>query len=76
VLLTGKLRVKRLEDREELMEIKNCQWAYEKLIEYADKIEDEVKAAYFESPLPIKPDIIVLDRLCIELVEKSLETLV
>src|ERR1700722_2901131 len=26
VLETGKLRVKRLDDREELMEIKNCQW--------------------------------------------------
>lgn len=72
VLETGKLRVKRLDDREELMEIKNCQWSYEKLIAYADKIEDEVKAAYFKSPLPLKPDINKLDQLCIQLVERSL----
>jgi hypothetical protein len=28
VLLTGKLQVKRINDREELMEIKNCKWEY------------------------------------------------
>jgi hypothetical protein len=72
VLLTGKLQVKRLYDREELMEIKNCLVPYEKIIEYADKIEDEVKQAYFKSPLPLKPDINYLDNLCIELIEKAL----
>jgi hypothetical protein len=55
-----------------LMEIKNCQWSYDKVIEYADKIEDEVKEAYFKSPLPIQPDIKALDRLCMELIERSL----
>lgn len=72
VLLTSKLRVKRLEDREELMEIKNCHWPYQKVIDRADQIEAEVKAAYFQSPLPIKPDIKALDELCIRLVESSL----
>jgi uncharacterized protein len=72
VLLTGKLRVKRLEDREELMEIKNCQWPYEKLIAYADKIEDEMREAYFKSPLPVKPNIKELDELCIRLIEQAL----
>lgn len=72
VLLTGKLRVKRFEDREELMEIKNCQWSYEKVIDYADKMEDNMKEAYFKSPLPEQPNIKKLDQLCIELVEKSL----
>jgi predicted nucleotidyltransferase len=71
-LLTGKLRVKRLEDREELMEIKNCHWPYQKVIDRADQIEAEVKAAYFQSPLPIKPNINALDDLCIRLVEQSL----
>lgn len=71
-LLTGKLRVKRTDDREMLMEIKNCQWSYEKLIAYADGIENEMKDAYFKSPLPVKPDIKKLDELCIELVEQSL----
>jgi hypothetical protein len=73
VLLTGKMQVKRIYDREELMEIKNCQWSYEKLVAYADKIEDEVKAAYFSSPLPIKPDINYLDDLCINMTERSLK---
>lgn len=72
VLLTGKLRVKRIEDRDELLAIKNCQWSYEAVIEYADKIEKEVKEAYFNSPLPIKPDIIYLNNLCIQLIEMSL----
>ena len=71
VLLTGKLQVKRIYDREELMEIKNCQWPYEKVIEYADKIEDEVKTAYFQSPLPVHPNINYLDDLCMQLIEKS-----
>jgi len=71
-LLTGKLRVKRLNDREMLMEIKNCQWPYERVIEYADKIEDELKEAYFKSPLAIKPDMNALDKLCMELMERSL----
>jgi predicted nucleotidyltransferase len=74
VLLTGKLKVKRTEDREELLAIKNCQWSYDSVIEYADKIEKEVKEAYFNSPLPIKPDINYLDDLCIQLIEKSLST--
>jgi uncharacterized protein len=71
-LLTGKFRVKRLDDREMLMEIKNCLWPYEKLIDYADKIEDEVKEAYFKSPLPIQPNVKELDQLCMKLVEKYL----
>lgn len=72
VLLTAKLRVKRLDDREELMEIKNCLWPYDRLIAYADEIEARVKAAYFKSPLPVKPDIKKLDALCIQLVERAL----
>ena len=72
VLETGKLNVKRKEDREMLLEVRNCQWSYEKVIEFADKIEDQVKEAYFTSPLPIQPDIKYLDNLCIELVERSL----
>ncbi|HEY5235189.1 MAG TPA: nucleotidyltransferase domain-containing protein, partial [Rhabdochlamydiaceae bacterium] len=71
-LLTSKLRVKRTDDREMLMEIKNCQWPYEKLIALADKIEKEVEEAYFKSPLPIKPDVQKLDELCISMIEESL----
>lgn len=72
-LLTGKLRVKREEDREELMEIKNCLVPHDKLIERIDAIEKRVKEAYFKSPLPIKPDIKKLDVLCVQLIEQELE---
>jgi hypothetical protein len=71
-LLKGKLRVKRIEDREELLSIKNCQWKYEDVISYADKIENEVKEAYFKSPLPLKPDVNYLNNLCMDLTERVL----
>lgn len=73
VLLTGKLRVKRVEDREMLLEIKNCLWPYEKAIELAERLEREVEEAYFKSPLPLQPDIKKLDELCVSLIERSLE---
>lgn len=73
ILETGKVQVKRTHDREELMAIKTGLWNYEKLIDYADQIEAEVKIAYQNSTLPNQPDIKFLDNLCIELVEQSLE---
>jgi len=72
VLETGKLNVKRKEDREMLLEIRNGHWEYERVLELADKIENEVKEAYFKSPLPINPNIKELDNLCIQLIEMSL----
>lgn len=71
ILETGKVKVKRIEDREMLMEIKECKVPYEKVIDMADKIEDEVEQAYFKSPLPIRPDIEALDKLCIQLIEEQ-----
>lgn len=72
ILETGKVQVKRIHDREQLMAIKNGAWSYENLIEYADKIESEMKIAYTKSKLPNQPNIKLLDSLCIELIEKSL----
>lgn len=72
ILETGKLQVKRTDDREELMEIKTGKWSYEKLVEYADKIEDEVKESYKNSKLSNQPDINYLDSLCIQLIERAL----
>jgi uncharacterized protein len=71
-LETGKLQVKRTFDREELMSIKQGAWTFDQLVNYADKIEDEVKEAYNNSKLPNQPNINLLDKLCIELVELSL----
>lgn len=72
ILETGKVQVKRTYDRNELMAIKNGAWTYDQLIEYADKIENDVKVAYNNSKLPNQPNIKYLDNLCISLVEKSL----
>ena len=72
ILETGYVQVKRNYDREELMSIKNGAWTYDQLIEYADKIEKEVKLAYEKSTLPNQPNIKALDNLCIKIVELSL----
>ena len=72
ILETGIMQVKRKEDREELIAIKQGAWTYDQLISYADKIEDEVKDAYNKSKLPNTPNINLLDKLCIEIIEKSL----
>ena len=72
ILETGKVQVKRTHDREELMAIKNGAWTYEQLIEYADRIEDEVKEAYLKSKLPNQPNIKLLDKLLIDITEKSI----
>lgn len=74
ILETGKVQVKRIDDREELMSIKCGAWKYEDLISYADKIEKEVKVAYNLSKLPNQPNIKKLDELCTSLVEKSLSS--
>jgi uncharacterized protein len=72
ILLTGKVQIERVDDRDELLSIKNCQWKYEELVEYYNRIEKEMEEAYFKSPLPPQPDIQFLDNLCIELVQRSL----
>lgn len=69
VLETGKVNVKRTDDREELLGIKNGSMTYEDAIAYADKIEKEVVAAYDKSPLPNQPDAKYLNELCIKLIE-------
>lgn len=72
ILETGKVQIKRIHDREELMSIKNGAWKYEDIINYADKIEDEVKEAYKNSKLPNQPNIKKLDQLLINIVEASM----
>lgn len=72
VLDTCKLQVKRIEDREELLAIKNGAWSFDTFIEYADKIEAELKDSYKNSKLPNQPNIKLLDNLCIQIVEESI----
>lgn len=72
ILTTGKVIVKR-PDYEELLSIRNGAWTYEQVVEYAEQAEQELNAIYQTcNVLPNTTDRQKLDRLCIELVEKSL----
>lgn len=72
VLLTGKVIVKR-PDREELLAIRNGAWSYEQLMNFAETEEIELNKLYITSTtLPKTPNKAQLDKLLIELVEKSL----
>ncbi len=72
ILTTGKVIVKR-PDREELLAIRNGAWSYDKLLEFAALEEASINELYNTTTLlPKFPDKSKLDKLCIELVEKSL----
>jgi len=71
-LITGKLLVKR-PDKDELLAIRNGLWSYDEIIEFSEKIEKEVDELYVTTNvLPNIPDKNKLDKLCIDLIEKSL----
>ena len=71
-LTTSKIIVRR-PDREELLSIRHGGWTYEQLIEEAEKLDAQAEELYKTSTvLPKTPDFELLDKLCIELVEKSL----
>lgn len=74
VLTTGKVIVKR-PDREELLTIRNGAWSYDQLIEFADREDKELTELYSSTiVLPKMPDREKLDKLCIQLVERSLSS--
>lgn len=49
-------------DREELMEIRNGLWCYEKLIAYAESMDAELQQLYETSQLPHAPDTERIDK--------------
>jgi len=71
ILVTHKIIVKR-PDREEILAIKNGLWAYEQLIEWADKQEQELDSLYEISTLQHEADRKYLDKLCIDIIEEFL----
>lgn len=71
IVQTGKVIVKR-PDAQELLEIRNGLWSYDKLIEESEKLQKDIDAALPTSTLPNVADKVKLDNLCISLVEKSL----
>ena len=74
ILTLGKVIVKRTADRDELLGIRNGEWSYERLVEWADKEEVEIDELYKACTiLPHTPKANKIDELCIEIVEASLK---
>jgi len=55
IIQTGQLQVRRA-NRTELLAIKNGQWEYQELLDYAEKLMQDIELAYPYSPLPEEPD--------------------
>jgi predicted nucleotidyltransferase len=72
ILERGEVVVKR-PDREELLAIRAGAWSYDRLLGWAETEDKALDAIYETSPLPRAPDRDALDRLCVELVEKSFD---
>jgi len=74
ILLTGKVNVDRTGiDAEELNEIRNGAWPYEKVEEYAHNMDQELGALYDGSALQRAPQIEKIDQLCISIIDRYLE---
>jgi predicted nucleotidyltransferase len=73
ILMEGKVIVCR-PDAEELLSIRRGEWSYDQLIEWAENMQTELDEFYEsgKSPLPRTPDYNKIDKLCQDLVSKSL----
>lgn len=71
ILATGRVVVKR-PDRDELLAIRDGVLSYDALIEQAEALHADIKAAAKTSALPEAPDHAALATLCIDLVEAAL----
>lgn len=72
ILTTGKVNVKR-NDREELLEIRNGSWSFDKLMAFAEAEDNDLQTVYETTNiLPKIPDFKRLDALCINIVEAML----
>ena len=69
ILETGRVVVKR-PDAEELLGIRNGDWPFDKLVEWAEREDLALEEVARTSPLPHGPDRSALDALCIRMVEK------
>lgn len=83
ILETGKINVKRVHDREELLAIRNDGiWSYEQLIEWSTKQDKELSEVYATqkkahergetTPCPYEPDREKLNELCVSIIEKMI----
>lgn len=63
IIQTGQLHVRR-SNRAELLSIKNGEWEYQQLLDYAERLMEDIELAYPDSPLPEEPDhAVVLQKL-------------
>ncbi len=73
LLETGKLNVKRREDREELLSIRAGAWTYEQVVEEAERLEAECEVLYKTSVVLTKsPDLVKIDKFVVDLTERYL----
>lgn len=69
-ILNGEGVKVRRPDRDELLAIRNGEWAYEQVIEFAEKTEKDLDVLYETSSLPHSVDIEFANNLYIEMVTK------
>ena len=75
ILKTGEVHVWR-DDREEILAVRRGEWEYERLVEWAERKDEELTRIYKEKAysIPHAPDRQAVERLCIELTERALRT--
>lgn len=80
ILTTGKVHVWRggpdgPNDRDELLAIRGGAWSYEKLIEWSESLDAEMRRIFAEREytIPKSPKSKQIDALCMELVEEALD---
>lgn len=71
ILEDGQVNVWR-DDAEELMEIRNGGWSYERLIESVKNEDEKMDLLYKKSKLPKHPNYKNIDDLCVKIVESML----
>lgn len=74
ILETGKVNVKRVDDREELLGIRNGAMSYDDIIEWAEKQEKELDELYETSTLQRSSDKEEINQLCMKLIEMKLNS--
>jgi len=72
ILISGEVIVRR-PDREELLAIKQGTWKFDKLIEYAETMNQKILEARKSSSLPEFPDNESLNLLCTEILRGCFE---
>jgi predicted nucleotidyltransferase len=72
ILTEGKVCVLR-NDRQELLDIRNGKWEYDKLVNYAEELQEDVTKAYEKSTLPKTPNYNKINELLQKITEDFLK---